>query len=39
VVILREGRVEQAAKPDELRRAPATEYVLRLLQRARMIPA
>jgi osmoprotectant transport system ATP-binding protein len=39
VVVLRQGRVEQAATPDELRRAPATEYVLRLLQRARMIPA
>lgn len=39
VVVLRQGRVEQAATPDELRRAPATEYVLRLLQRARVIPA
>ena len=39
IVVLRQGRVEQAATPDELRRAPATEYVLRLLQRARMIPA
>ena len=39
VVVLRQGRVEQVATPDELRRAPATEYVLRLLQRARVIPA
>ena len=39
VVVLRQGRVEQAATPDDLRRAPATDYVLRLLQRARMMPA
>ncbi len=37
IVVLRQGRVEQAATPDELRRAPATEYVLRLMQRARVI--
>jgi osmoprotectant transport system ATP-binding protein len=37
VVVLRQGRVEQSATPDELRRAPATEYVLRLLQRARVM--
>ena len=39
VAVLREGRVEQTATPEELRRAPATEYVLRLLQRARVMPA
>jgi osmoprotectant transport system ATP-binding protein len=39
VVVLRQGRVEQAATPDEMRRSPATEYVLRLLRRARMLPA
>ena len=39
VVVLRQGRVEQAATPDELRHAPATEYVHQLLQRARMTPA
>jgi osmoprotectant transport system ATP-binding protein len=39
IVVLRQGRIEQEATPDELRRAPATEYVLRLLQRARVIPA
>jgi osmoprotectant transport system ATP-binding protein len=39
VVVLRQGRVEQAATPDELRRSPATEYVLRLLQRARIMTA
>ncbi len=38
VVVLRQGRVEQAATPGDLRRAPATDYVLRLLQRARMVP-
>jgi osmoprotectant transport system ATP-binding protein len=38
VVVLRQGRVEQAAHPDELRQAPATEYVRRLLQRARVMP-
>jgi osmoprotectant transport system ATP-binding protein len=37
LVVLREGRVEQSGTPDELRRAPATEYVLRLLQRARVL--
>jgi osmoprotectant transport system ATP-binding protein len=39
VVVLRQGRVEQAATPDDLRRAPATDYVLRLLQRARVMSA
>jgi osmoprotectant transport system ATP-binding protein len=39
VVVLRQGRVEQAAASDELRRAPATEYVRRLMQRARVMPA
>ena len=39
VVVLRQGRVEQVATPDEMRRSRATEYVLRLLQRARVLPA
>ena len=39
VVVLRQGRVEQAAAPDDLRRAPATDYVLQLMQRARVMPA
>jgi osmoprotectant transport system ATP-binding protein len=38
VVVLRQGRVEQTATPENLRTAPATEYVLRLLQRARVLP-
>ena len=36
VAVLRRGRVEQSAPPDELRRAPATEYVRTLLHRARI---
>ena len=39
VVVLHQGRLEQAGTPDELRQAPATEYVIRLLQRARVMPA
>ena len=31
VVVMRQGRVEQVASPVELRDAPATEYVRRLL--------
>jgi osmoprotectant transport system ATP-binding protein len=37
VVVLRQGRVEQSAPPRELRDAPATEYVSRLLQRAQAL--
>lgn len=39
VVVIRMGRVEQAAPPDELRQAPATDYVKRLLLRARIVAA
>jgi osmoprotectant transport system ATP-binding protein len=37
VVVMREGRVEQEAAPGELRRSPATDYVQRLLLRARVV--
>jgi osmoprotectant transport system ATP-binding protein len=36
VAVMRQGRIEQVATPDELREAPATEYVRQLLQRARV---
>jgi osmoprotectant transport system ATP-binding protein len=36
VVVLRRGAIEQAAAPEELLRAPATEYVRTLLVRARV---
>ena len=36
VAVLRDGRVEQLAPADELRSAPATEYVRALLERARV---
>ena len=36
VVVLRRGRVEQAASPRDLLDAPATDYVRTLLQRARV---
>jgi osmoprotectant transport system ATP-binding protein len=39
VVVMRQGRVEQEATPAELRRAPATDYVRRLLERARVVVA
>ncbi|NNG16108.1 MAG: ATP-binding cassette domain-containing protein [Gemmatimonadales bacterium] len=39
VAVLRGGRVEQSASADELRRAPATEYVRTLLHRARISDA
>lgn len=38
IVVMREGKVEQSAKPRELREAPATQYVQELLRRAR-VPA
>jgi osmoprotectant transport system ATP-binding protein len=39
VVVLRQGRVEQSAPPDQLRTSPATDYVRRLLQRAQVTDA
>jgi osmoprotectant transport system ATP-binding protein len=36
VAVLRAGRLEQVAPPEELRRAPATPYVAELLRRARV---
>ena len=39
IVVLRHGRVEQAAQPNELRQSPATDYVRELLLRARVAPA
>jgi osmoprotectant transport system ATP-binding protein len=39
ILVLRGGRIEQEATPDLLRRSPATEYVQRLLQRARVAAA
>jgi osmoprotectant transport system ATP-binding protein len=39
IVVLRQGRVEQAADPRELREAPATGYVQQLLLRARVTAA
>ena len=39
VVVMRRGRVEQVATPQELRQGPAGEYVRELLLRARVVPA
>jgi osmoprotectant transport system ATP-binding protein len=39
VAVLRAGRVEQIAPPDELTGAPETEYVARLLERSRLARA
>jgi osmoprotectant transport system ATP-binding protein len=39
IVVMRNGRVEQAAAPSELRNAPATEYVRQLLERTRVTAA
>jgi len=39
IAVLRAGRIEQVADPDALRAAPATDYVRRLLERARLIAA
>jgi osmoprotectant transport system ATP-binding protein len=36
VGVMRHGRIEQLATPNELRAAPATDYVRHLLQRARV---
>jgi osmoprotectant transport system ATP-binding protein len=38
VVVLRQGRVEQTATPQQLRESPASEYVRELLRRARVAP-
>ena len=38
IAVLREGRIEQVADGATLRRAPATEYVQRLLAHADMVP-
>jgi osmoprotectant transport system ATP-binding protein len=39
VAVMRQGRVEQTAAPDELRHQPASQYVRQLLQRAEVLPA
>lgn len=39
IAVLRQGRIEQEASPAELRAAPATEYVRRLLSQARVLAA
>ncbi|HEU4560613.1 MAG TPA: ATP-binding cassette domain-containing protein [Longimicrobium sp.] len=39
IAVLRHGRIEQVASPDELMSAPATDYVRDLLSRARMVAA
>jgi osmoprotectant transport system ATP-binding protein len=39
IVVMRQGRIEQVAPPDELRKAPATDYVRQLLERARVTAA
>lgn len=39
IAVMRAGRIEQVATPAELVRAPATEYVQRLLARARITGA
>ncbi|HEX6433809.1 MAG TPA: ATP-binding cassette domain-containing protein [Gemmatimonadales bacterium] len=36
IVVLRQGRIEQSAASQQLRRAPANEYVRELLERARV---
>ncbi len=39
IAVLRQGRIEQIAAPDVLRRQAATAYVRQLMERARMLPA
>jgi osmoprotectant transport system ATP-binding protein len=39
VIVMRNGRVEQAATPGQLREAPASDYVRQLLLRARVTAA
>jgi osmoprotectant transport system ATP-binding protein len=36
IAVLRQGRIEQTAAPDELRASPANDYVATLLERARL---
>ena len=36
IVVMRQGAIEQAGRPDELKERPATEYVRELLLRARV---
>jgi osmoprotectant transport system ATP-binding protein len=38
IVVLRQGRVEQSAAPEQLRQAPASDYVRELLDRAQVLP-
>jgi osmoprotectant transport system ATP-binding protein len=37
IVVMWQGRIEQSATPDELRDAPATDYVRRLLERSQVL--
>jgi osmoprotectant transport system ATP-binding protein len=39
IVVMRQGRIEQVARPEQLRQAPATDYVRQLLERARVTAA
>jgi osmoprotectant transport system ATP-binding protein len=39
IVVMRQGRIEQAADPKQLRETPATEYVRQLLLRAQVTAA
>jgi osmoprotectant transport system ATP-binding protein len=39
IVVMRQGRIEQVAPAQELRDAPATDYVRQLLERARVMAA
>jgi osmoprotectant transport system ATP-binding protein len=39
IVVMRQGKVEQASDPKQLRDAPATEYVRQLLRRAQVTAA
>jgi osmoprotectant transport system ATP-binding protein len=39
IVVMRQGRIEQVARPEQLRQAPATDYVRQLLERARVSAA
>jgi osmoprotectant transport system ATP-binding protein len=39
IVVMRQGRIEQAGPAQELREAPATDYVRQLLERARVMAA
>jgi osmoprotectant transport system ATP-binding protein len=39
ITVMRQGRVEQTAAPDELRHQPASQYVRQLLRRAEVLSA